>query len=169
MGHLSIVPSWNWNLVKFIGHKSCENYQSYHRGIEIIKGKVHIFAVFYYQSYHRGIEILVVGYVFSSAGTINRTIVELKSKCSRTRNAPPAAINRTIVELKLLRLPYYQANFFLLSIVPSWNWNHRKTEWPRARQGLSIVPSWNWNNVVPWGEDNDLPYQSYHRGIEIPE
>ena len=121
-GGLSIVPSWNWNDRNVNGQTTWFDYQSYHRGIEIeklsnleyihptinrtivelkwVNLKPPLSQLNLYQSYHRGIEITTCLAPVHWAATINRTIVELKSR------------NFCLLHGR-----------FVLSIVPSWNWN----------------------------------------------
>ena len=124
----------------------------------------------YYQSYHRGIEIksntlptsttilsIVPSWNWNKTSgpppakplTINRTIVELKlgRPYSIPWSRPP--INRTIVELKFAQFFFVRVKV-ALSIVPSWNWNLRKTGLERPPDAINrTIVELKWRTKQP--------------------
>ena len=56
------------------------------------------------QSHHTGIEIVEFEDIISDKVTLNRTILELKSKSVRTLPLRLRPLNRTILELKFIIL-----------------------------------------------------------------
>ncbi len=79
--------------------------QSHHTGIEMSKHHRCIDALVYLQSHHTGIEITDVGGVLATAGTYNRTILELKFLINNREPFRRHAYNRTILELKSFTEP----------------------------------------------------------------
>ncbi len=143
---LSIVPKWNWN--RWNEHENqygIDNYQSYQSGIEIIK-------IYQFSS--------------PSAGTINRTKVELKCVPRDLSKEWEQTINRTKVELKSKSVVYniiimanYQSYQSGIEIVFE-DLSRQLAEFYQSYQSgieiklkgeyneilkLSIVPKWNWN------------------------
>ena len=145
-------------------------YQSYHRGIEIRKsdnGIIQNSAInrtivelksLFRGPFTNGITLSIVpswnwnktsGPPPAKPLTINRTIVELKlgRPYSIPWSRPP--INRTIVELKFAQFFFVRVKV-ALSIVPSWNWNLRKTGLERPPDAINrTIVELKWRTKQP--------------------
>ena len=143
---LSIVPSWNWNLV--------------HLSFYLPAGTINRTIV----------ELKCVHPVESRVFpvTINRTIVELKCWKHRCHISNAVSINRTIVELK------YWIQSFLQGVCAAINRTivelkcrgkgrfYFSAGYQSYHRGIEI-------NYFTCKKQQSNYYQSYHRGIEITE
>ena len=162
--------------------------QSHHTGIEIKDPTVTTTTNSDPQSHHTGIEIWRNESGHFRAGTLNRTILELKwiwiGKSLKSKDT----LNRTILELKFgwacltiqrncslnrtileLKCDSYQSpgSNTHPSIAPYWNWNNIIKQELEPAENPSIAPYWNWNPSSPGLHSRVQRPQSHHTGIEM--